>query len=102
MKKLLALLLALVMTLALAACGGTTGTQGENPDAAGDAAQTEEKLAVALVVAGTFGDRSFYDSSKAGVDRLAADFEKSRVYRISFSMQPLAKTRIFARGIIFC
>ncbi len=82
MKKLLALLLALVMTLALAACGGTTGTQGENPDAAGDAAQTEEKLSVALVVAGTFGDRSFYDSSKAGVDRLAADFEKIDVKTI--------------------
>ena len=87
MKKLLALLLALVMTLALAACGGTTGTQGETPDGTGDAAQTEEKLSVALVVAGTVGDRSFYDSSKAGVDRLAADFEKDggfteRLYRI--------------------
>lgn len=82
MKKLLALLLALVMTLALAACGGTTDTQGETPDSTGDAAQTEEKLTVALVVAGTFGDRSFYDSSKEGVDRLAADFEKIDVKTI--------------------
>ena len=84
MKKLLAMLLALVMTLALAACGGTTGTdtQGETPSGTNDAAQTEDKLAVALVVAGTFGDRSFYDSSKAGVDRLAADFEKIDVKTI--------------------
>ena len=29
---------------------------------------------MAVVVAGTFGDRSFYDSSKEGADRLAADF----------------------------
>ena len=32
-----------------------------------------EDLTVAVVVAGTFGDRSFYDSSKEGLDRLTAD-----------------------------
>ena len=37
-------------------------------------APTEEKdLKLALVVAGNFGDRSFYDSSKAGVETLAND-----------------------------
>ena len=33
----------------------------------------EEPLKVALVVADAFGDRSFYDSSKEGLDNLAAD-----------------------------
>ncbi len=61
--KILALVLAVVMVLSLAACGG-------GKDAGGDA----EKLTVALVVADKFGDRSFYDSSKAGLDKLAADF----------------------------
>ncbi len=39
-------------------------------------AQTDEKgsdLTLALVVAGAFGDRSFYDSSKEGCDRLASE-----------------------------
>ena len=33
-----------------------------------------ETPSVAIVVAGTLGDRSFYDSSKEGLDQLAADF----------------------------
>ena len=60
-KKLLALLLACAMLFALAACGGKD--EGEKKDG----------LKLTLVVADTFGDRSFYDSSKEGADRLAAD-----------------------------
>lgn len=69
MKKTLALILCLVMALgcmALTACGGSAATA--NAPADGDA------LKVAVVVAGKFGDRSFYDSSKEGLDRLVADF----------------------------
>lgn len=33
----------------------------------------DSDLTLALVVAGTFGDRSFYDSSREGCDRLAAE-----------------------------
>ena len=65
MKKILALALALVMILALAACGGS-GSGSDASDADGGAT-------LALVVADSFGDRSFYDSSKAGCDRLVAD-----------------------------
>ena len=57
MKKLLALLLSLSFVLCLAACGG----QG---------AQSGDGLSLALVVAGNFGDRSFYDSSNAGATKL--------------------------------
>ncbi len=64
MKKIIALLLSLVLVLGLAACGSS----GSETTPSGDSG-----LTVALVVAGTFGDRSFYDSSKAGCDQLAAD-----------------------------
>lgn len=41
MKKLIAMLLALVMVLGLAACGGTTTTETEAPAAAGTAGETQ-------------------------------------------------------------
>lgn len=63
MKKIIAILLVAVLTLGMVGlftgCGGTDTS----------------KLTVALVVAGKFGDRSFYDSSKEGVDRLAEDYD---------------------------
>ena len=64
MKKLIALLLTFVLALSLLAGCASGAPSGD--DAASD-------LTVALVVAGTFGDRSFYDSSKAGCDKLAAE-----------------------------
>ena len=65
MKKLIALTLACVMMLAALA-----GCASDAPS--GDKAAVSD-LTVALVVAGAFGDRSFYDSSKAGCDKLAAE-----------------------------
>lgn len=66
MKKFVAILLCLVMILSIAACGKKAKEQSD-------------KTVVAIVVAGTFGDRSFYDSSKAGGDRLAKDFDNVEV-----------------------
>lgn len=60
-KKLFAFLLACAMLFTLCACGDSGA--GGNKDG----------LKLALVVAQSFGDRSFYDSSKEGADRLAAD-----------------------------
>ena len=57
MKKLIALLLSFALLLCLAACGGQNDQSGDG-------------LSLALVVAGNFGDRSFYDSSNAGATRL--------------------------------
>lgn len=58
MKKALALLMTLVMTLSLCA-----------------AASAEADVpSVTVVAAGGFGDRSFYDSSKGGLDALIADY----------------------------
>ena len=62
MKKLLAILLCLVMLLSLAACEQT-----------GPGSEKADDLTLALVVAGNFGDRSFYDSSNEGATRLEAE-----------------------------
>ena len=62
MKKLFAFILCFAMLLSLAACGGETAQSGERSG-----------LTLALVVAGNFGDRSFYDSSNEGATRLEAE-----------------------------
>ena len=70
MKRFLAMALALVLALGcMVAC---TKTNGQNGD----------KTVVAIVVAGQFGDRSFYDSSKAGGDALKKDFSNVEVRTI--------------------
>ncbi len=70
-KKLVSLFLAAVMVVAtlclLTGCGG----QEKNVEDTGNKDTSAAK--VALVVAGTFGDRAFYDSSKEGGERLAQD-----------------------------
>ena len=71
MKKIIAMLLALVMVLSLAACGGEKAPDSTAPNQS-DAPKTD--LTVALVVAGTFGDQAFYDNSRAGCQKLAEDF----------------------------
>jgi basic membrane protein A len=59
MKKMIAILLCIaLMGCLFAGCG-------ENPAGAG-----KNGLTLALVVAGNFGDRSFYDSSNAGATKL--------------------------------
>ena len=62
MNKIIAIVLALTIL-----AGMFAGCAKKKPAEAG------EGTTLALVVAGTFGDRSFYDSSKEGVDRLAKD-----------------------------
>ena len=63
MRKMIAVILSAVLALSLLA-GCASGAPAKD--------DTRSGLTVALVVAGTFGDRSFYDSSKAGCDKLAA------------------------------
>lgn len=60
MKKALSLVLALVMVLSLALLAGCGDDKGGKSD----------KVTVAVVVADGFGDRSFYDSAKEGLDKL--------------------------------
>ena len=70
MRKKLSILMILILVLAqLCACGKTDSVSGD-------------KTVVGLVVAGAFGDRSFYDSSKEGVDKLASEFSNVEVKTI--------------------
>lgn len=61
MKKLLSLI------LVMALCFGMAGVM------AGCSSEEGSGTKVAVVVAGSFGDRSFYDSSKAGLDKLVKE-----------------------------
>ena len=79
MKKWIALLLMAVMLVSLfTACGEKTETQPTqtaptNRPQNTTTAPVDSELTMALVVAGSFGDRSFYDSSKEGADKVAAE-----------------------------
>ena len=66
MKKTIAVVMAVVMLIGMVGILAGCGDKAPAEDNAG-------KLTVAVVVAGKFGDRSFYDSSKEGLDRLVAD-----------------------------
>lgn len=68
MKRVIAWVAAAVLALGL--LGGCAKTQDDVPQTTGG---TSEDVTMAVVVAGAFGDRSFYDSSKEGADRLAEE-----------------------------
>ncbi len=80
MKKVVSMLLACVMLVGLlAGCGSKSNTAATQAPTTGTAAETSgaeteapaKKLNVALVVAGSLGDKGFNDSAKAGVDMAA-------------------------------
>lgn len=64
MKKILALLLAMAMVLSMVACGETEKAAEGGSDGAYKAA---------LLLNGTLGDKSFYDSANEGLTRLKND-----------------------------
>lgn len=68
MKKLICLALTLVL-----ACSLTAGCAHTPSPTVPVGTEPASGLRVALVVAGSFGDRSFYDSAKAGCERLASE-----------------------------
>ena len=95
MKKFLALMLSLVLLLGcFAACTkkddkpaqeATPAPEEPVQEPTAEPAATEApapvtgEVTVTIVVAGQFGDRSFYDSSKQGGDRLAKDYSNVTV-----------------------
>lgn len=64
MKKLLAIVLALVLVISLVACN----TEEDTSDT------TEEVVKVALLLNGTLGDKSFFDSADRGLAMAEAEF----------------------------
>ena len=96
MKKIFALLLALVMVFSLVACASKTETpatetkteetatetttEEKTEEPAAEEEKTEEPAAeegkvynVAYLVNGNLGDKSFFDSAEAGLAQLKAD-----------------------------
>ncbi len=68
MKKVIALLLALMLMLGLVACGG--GEETTEPEGGEGGESTAEPYKAALLLNGTLGDKSFYDSANEGLTRL--------------------------------
>ena len=105
MKKILALLLALVMVLSLAACASSTETTTteetkteetattETTEKTAEPAEEEEQTAepaeegkvynVAYLVNGNLGDKSFFDSAEAGLAQLK---EAGRIEYVTIEM----------------
>ena len=73
MKKFAALLLALVMVLSLAACGNQNTPAGSGSNAGSTSGDEAKVYNVVYLVNGNLGDKSFFDSAKAGLDQLVAD-----------------------------
>ncbi|MFO7886880.1 MAG: BMP family ABC transporter substrate-binding protein [Eubacteriales bacterium] len=78
MKKLLTILLVLALVFSLAACGNGADepeepTNGEEPGEE-EPGEEEEPLKVALLLNGTLGDLSFFDSAHDGLQRAKEQF----------------------------
>ena len=73
MKKFAALFLALVMVLSLAACGNQNTPAGSGSNAGSTSGDEAKVYNVVYLVNGNLGDKSFFDSAKAGLDQLEAD-----------------------------
>ena len=73
MKKFAALLLALAMVLSLAACGNQNNTPAGSGSGSATSGEGTKVYNVVYLVNGNLGDKSFFDSAKAGLDQLVAD-----------------------------
>ncbi|WP_339318875.1 BMP family ABC transporter substrate-binding protein [Paenibacillus sp. FSL R10-2734] len=73
-KKVLSLLLLVVMVM-VTACGNNTSSNGASSNAGSNAADGGEtgsgdKLKVVLLIPGTLGDKSFFDSANSGLQKV--------------------------------
>ncbi|NLZ67270.1 MAG: BMP family ABC transporter substrate-binding protein [Clostridiaceae bacterium] len=86
MKKVFALLIALLMVLSIVACAPSTPdpevpetkkTEAPSPEGSEDPVESEDPgkkvYKVIHLINGNLGDKSFFDSAQAGLERLAAD-----------------------------
>lgn len=75
MKKLIAMLLVLVMSFGLVACGGSDSSDSSSDEASSEEGGEESGKVynVAYLVNGNLGDKSFFDSCEAGLEQLESD-----------------------------
>ncbi len=85
MKKFLVIMMALMLVLGAVACSGgseepatTDSSSSEVSEASGtndgEAQKSEEPTKIVLLVSGSLGDKSFHDSSKAGIDKIVEKY----------------------------
>lgn len=67
MKKIISLLLVVAMTLSVFTLAGCSSKDGDK--------SKDDKLTVSIVVSSAFGDKSFNDSAKEGIDKLVKDYD---------------------------
>ncbi len=81
MKKLIALLLVLVLTIGLVACGGNTTTTPDTPDASGTAGgdSTESKGTIAVIAKGE--THAFWQAVKAGAEAAGEEYGYAVTFR---------------------
>ena len=81
-KKLLAMLLCAGMVVSLAACGGS----GEDGDSSGGG---DDVYKAALLLNGTLGDKSFYDSANEGLTALQDELGEDK---FTFKVEQMGAT----------
>src|SRR5699024_11088243 len=90
MKRILTLLLTLSMAFALVACGGNnTGNTGNTGDSGNSGDGGAEPYKAALLLNGTLGDKSFYDSANEGLTRLR---DELGAYVFDFKVEQMGGT----------
>ncbi len=73
-NKFKSIILLMILTLVLVACGPSTGKETDTETGSG-----EETVRVALLLSGNLGDMSFLDSAKEGTDRILEKYENVTV-----------------------
>ena len=71
MKKILAILLALLMVFTLAGCGSN---EPATEDGGEEAPAADEKIKIAYCMNGTLGDKSFFDSGNEGMELINKNY----------------------------
>lgn len=86
MKKALAFALSLAMVLSMAGCGKkekeTEAPKATTTEAATEKTTSDDVYNVALVIAGTLGDKSFYDSANSGLVALKEELGDSFDFKV--------------------
>lgn len=74
-KRSIISILLLAMVVLISACGNNSNNNSTNASNSASTEETKSQYNVLYYINGTLGDKSFYDSAQAGLDRAVADFD---------------------------